>query len=220
MRSNPWNHGAALAALVLGSAGAMLAATPEPTAEPLFLFQPLDQRGLKTATIVSIDLAPSAWRVGSAEGPTASAAQLQAVLKQLQAVVLAGRCAGDTREPRRCASVMDSPQFAGLTSEQAGGLVLGWVATDAAAVGSPARYFGLLQPERYSGPDSAAFGARLVMHFLVTPTDGPRTLFDDGDADVVIHNDSRGALASIPRSAVDGALAQRASTDLAGRDAR
>ncbi len=196
MRIIRWRPGRLLAALVLGGSASVQA---DASGNAIFLFQRLGpQTRAESAATLSIALAPSAWRVGAVDGPAASAAQLDAVLTALQGIVITGLCADDAHQLLQCEYSPGAPQFAGLSSMQTGNQVLGWVATDRAAADSAARYFGLLQPQRYSTPESAAFGARLAFHFGSVSGKRIDVALNADGAVLVLHNDGRGRLATLP----------------------
>jgi hypothetical protein len=177
-----------------------------PAAPPgvVYLFQRIEastQRGV--AITISASLSPSAWRVGHGDGPRASAAQLAAMLENLRGALVAEPCLGDPLGPPRCSTKLPAPSLAGIASTQTADSVLGWVATDPASEARE-RWLGLLRPEQYGAPDSAPFGARLVLRFdastSVTPAGHSRHATPNAERRLVLvaHNDPRGRLAKMP----------------------
>jgi hypothetical protein len=185
-------------ALALAIAKASQQVNAPPANPPaLFLFQRLaPQLGGVPATL-TVSLAASSWRVGSIDGPAATAQQLSQVLQQLQGVLLAGRC--NASSARICAKPLDAPSHAGIASTLGPGPVLGWVATaDTASIGPRGRYFGLLTPQYYTTPSSAALNASLVLRFGAAPRKLEDPAFTEGGVELVLHNDGRGSWAALP----------------------
>jgi len=87
---------------------------------------------------VSIALAAQEWRVGSPEDPPASPAQLHAVLGNLGAIEIGGRCAGwveaSTLYP--CGFALEALDFAGTVTERYAAINIDW---DAPAESEDAR---------------------------------------------------------------------------------
>lgn len=146
------------------------------------LYQPLNIVSAHGWRTLSIDLAPSAWRMGRPDGPPASVAELRSALAAPAALLVAGSCAHDVPRlgARPCLLALGEPQFAGLVSKRVMDEALGWAATAGGARGAaerararpvvagqtlPAfdaqRYFGLLAPARYVGDAPEPFGLAL-----------------------------------------------------------
>lgn len=195
---------------------------PLSTQGPLVLFQLLEPTSSADAKrTLTVALSPTAWRVGSMDGPPASAAQLDSVLGGLRGVLLTERCAGSTNAFHQCSAVLDPPQFAGFASAQTGGQVFGWVATDASASAPSTRYFGLLQPQGHGTPESAAFGARLVLLYGSQSRKFVGPAFDADATALVIHGGGNASFATLPERhtigltrSVAGATANRHSQSI------
>lgn len=113
---------------------------------------------------VSIDLAPTAWRVGGVDGPPAHAAQLQGALGALGGVEIGARCTGWVDGPTAypCGFALREIGFTAQTVERHGGIVMDWTpdpkrAQTAARAHPRADMKGLMAPL----PDTQRF---VVMH--------------------------------------------------------
>lgn len=175
--------------------GAAQATAPD-ASEVHHLFQRADLGPSGRPVAIAINFAPTAWRVGSLDGPEATAAQLRSALAALQRIVLIGRCRGaEAALPDRpCSFRLGDPDFAGIVAPGAAGEVFGWVATARPATPGAAEapaaamlYFGLLSPMRYASPSD--WGATIALRY----EEAARTLipagFDTSGATVVLHND-------------------------------
>lgn len=156
--------------------------TLTPRAAGIALYQPLSIVSANGWRTLSIDLTPSAWRIGRPDGPPASEAELRSALADPAGLLVAGRCAHDLRRlgERPCILALAEPQFAGLVSKRVTGDALGWAATTGGARGAAERvratpvgagqmlaafdsqrYFGLLAPAQYAGDAAEPFSLAL-----------------------------------------------------------
>jgi hypothetical protein len=117
-----------LQALMAGAA-----AQHAPAAEHLTLHHAFDLGEAGAWVDVSVPLRPEGWRVGGADGPAASAEQLQAVLGRLEALVIGGRCAGTSAGPTYypCTFELAQPRIDSATVPTPQRIDAGWVSTSA-----------------------------------------------------------------------------------------
>lgn len=182
--------------------------------EVLYLFQRIALEPSARSATISIDFTPTAWRVGSSEGPTATEAQLRAVFGNLQHLIVAGRCtqAGIGAPHRPCAVALGNPDFAGIVNPERESEVFGWVATAPAtklgagdSASTAMRYFGLLSPMRYAS--RANPGAIIALQYREAASMRLPAGLDHREASLVIHND-RLPLLALQAPAGDEALAR------------
>lgn len=132
---------------------------------------------------VRVELSPQAWRVGGPDGPAADAAQLRAVLANVGAIEIGGRCAGWVEGPTGypCGFAVRGLRIDGTASEQPQVLQSEWGTPDServraslAAVNPELAAAGLIAPVLDSprlvtarapadllGNRSAAYGAMI-----------------------------------------------------------
>ena len=222
MRTHCWRLAGSVAYLLLCHLAVAQIELPRSAQSPLVLFQLLDpMSGANAKRTLSVALSPTAWRVGSIDGPPASAAQLDSVLGSLRGVLVTEPCAGSATGVHQCSAVLDPPQFAGFASSQSGDQVFGWVATDASASAPSTRYFGLLKPQSLGTSESAAFGARLVLLFGSQPRKSVGRAIDADATALVIQGGGNESFATLPAyhpigltRSVAGAAANRPSQSL------
>jgi hypothetical protein len=77
---------------------------------------------------ISVDLAPAAWRIGGADGPPASAAQLRVALRTLGGLEIGGRCTGqvDGATAYPCGFAVRELGFAAQTGDRHSGIAMDW----------------------------------------------------------------------------------------------
>lgn len=131
---------------------------------------------------ITVNLAPSQWRVGSADGPAASEAQLRAALGALNGISIGARCAGwvEGATSYPCGIAVASVDLAGTVRERFASISADWQPSPGASsrrlpgTDTPAfRASGLLAPvldtprfvsvamaSPFLGDKSVAFGAR------------------------------------------------------------
>ncbi len=173
------------------------AGAPVPAAgEILYLFQRIALAHSARSATISIDFTPSAWRVGSPEGPAATLAQVKSVFGQLQPVIVAGRClqVADGAALRPCAVALGRPDFAGIFNPELPGEVFGWVATAPSTklgggdtASTAMRYFGLLSPMHYAG--RASPGALVALRYREAASMQLPHGLAPSAASLIIHND-------------------------------
>jgi hypothetical protein len=84
---------------------------------------------------VSVDLVPAAWRVGGADGPPASAAQLRVALRALGGMQIGGRCAGqvDGATAYPCGFAVRELGLAAQAGDRQSGIAMDWTHNPARA---------------------------------------------------------------------------------------
>jgi hypothetical protein len=119
---------------------------------------------------VSVALPPAAWRVGSADGPTASAAQLRVALRAFGGLQIGGRCAGqvDGSTAYPCGFAVRQLGFAAQTDDRQSGIAMDWTSNSARARAAvDARQVNAMDDVFAPVPDTPRFvGLKLGPHQL------------------------------------------------------
>lgn len=131
---------------------------------------------------ISVGLTPTSWRIGHADGPVATEAQLRAVLANLNGIDIGGRCTGwvDGGTSYPCSFAVTDIDLAGVSSERFGALSADWrssveahsraPATDHLVIHAPGtiaavldapRFVAVRIPQPYLGDRAGTFGSKL-----------------------------------------------------------
>jgi hypothetical protein len=167
---------------------------------------------------VSVSLTPSAWRVGHANGPVATEAQLRTVLANLAGVDIGARCTGwvDGGTSYPCSYAVTDIDFAGVVNEHSGALSADWRAsadwgtsaephprptgTDSLVVHAPGaiaavldapRFVAVRVPLRYLGNSAGTFGSKLDFRIRAVSNPLVPSRFDRDSGAVILRGGHR-----------------------------